>query len=312
MKGVYDKNAALTLNPAQQAARSINLEYKELIGKLKEAGAKPFQIAAAKQVWGKELASVIGPNSQTVKDMMESTAYGLATIGMNAEQKQIYDIKKQLAEDIKTAKEYGASTKQIAKIQQLANLQIKEITDAKFEAAVDSIKSFKKALIDTADATANSAVAQAKLFNVLSQVKKSDFSGLEGLTDILNDIKINKADYKSAIEYGRAFWSTLIAASQIETIAGKAGKLPGYADGGYHSGGLRVVGENGAEVEYTGPSLIYNRDQLVDVSALLAELRALRAEVKYGNYAVAKNTMKTAESLQRIEYDGIYLDAGNL
>jgi hypothetical protein len=34
--------------------------------------------------------------------------------------------------------------------------------------------------------------------------------------------------------------------------------LPTFADGGYHSGGLRIVGENGPELEYTGPSQILN------------------------------------------------------
>lgn len=62
--------------------------------------------------------------------------------------------------------------------------------------------------------------------------------------------------------------------------------VPGYATGGQHSGGWRLVGENGPEIEYTGPSRIFNagdtRNMLAgraDNSELIAELRALRAEV---------------------------------
>ncbi|WP_323790133.1 phage tail tip lysozyme [Thalassovita sp.] len=40
----------------------------------------------------------------------------------------------------------------------------------------------------------------------------------------------------------------------------KALGVPGFAKGGRHSGGLRVVGENGPELEYTGPSTIVPAD----------------------------------------------------
>jgi hypothetical protein len=35
----------------------------------------------------------------------------------------------------------------------------------------------------------------------------------------------------------------------------------GFASGGDHQGGLRIVGENGPELEATGPSRIFNVDQ---------------------------------------------------
>ena len=37
-------------------------------------------------------------------------------------------------------------------------------------------------------------------------------------------------------------------------------KIPGFAGGGSHAGGFRVVGENGPELEYTGPSTILPAD----------------------------------------------------
>ena len=36
---------------------------------------------------------------------------------------------------------------------------------------------------------------------------------------------------------------------------------PGYASGGMHGGGLRIVGERGPELEATGPSRIWSADQ---------------------------------------------------
>jgi len=37
--------------------------------------------------------------------------------------------------------------------------------------------------------------------------------------------------------------------------------LPGFADGGDHMGGLRIVGERGPELQATGPARIFNADQ---------------------------------------------------
>ena len=56
-------------------------------------------------------------------------------------------------------------------------------------------------------------------------------------------------------------------------------KVPGYADGGYHSGGLRLVGETGMELEDTGPSRIFNHSDtmsMLDNSAVVEELREIK------------------------------------
>lgn len=66
------------------------------------------------------------------------------------------------------------------------------------------------------------------------------------------------------------------------------GSLPAFASGGDHLGGIRLVGENGPELEVTGPSRIFNAQQTHNIlrgtnsdnsDALIAEIKALRAEV---------------------------------
>jgi hypothetical protein len=58
--------------------------------------------------------------------------------------------------------------------------------------------------------------------------------------------------------------------------------LPAFAAGGFHAGGIRLVGENGPELEVTGPSRIYNAAQTRNLMSgsgeMVAEIRALRAE----------------------------------
>ncbi len=53
---------------------------------------------------------------------------------------------------------------------------------------------------------------------------------------------------------GGGFWSTLFSG----ILGGLS--IPGFAGGGNHGGGLRIVGENGPELEYTGPSTIVPAD----------------------------------------------------
>lgn len=90
----------------------------------------------------------------------------------------------------------------------------------------------------------------------------------------------------------------------------------GFAAGGDHAGGWRIVGENGPELEATGPSRIFNAEQTASMlrsggasdSEVVTELRALRAELaaalRDGMAAANATSAQVARSL-----DGI--DSGN-
>lgn len=86
--------------------------------------------------------------------------------------------------------------------------------------------------------------------------------------------------------------------------------VKGFASGGYHSGGLRIVGENGPELEATGPSRIYNAQQTSrmmggDASAEIKELRKEVANLNYALLAIAKNTGSAAKTLDRFNHEGM-------
>ncbi|MEP6587510.1 MAG: phage tail length tape measure family protein [Polaromonas sp.] len=97
----------------------------------------------------------------------------------------------------------------------------------------------------------------------------------------------------------------------VAALTGQA--IPAFASGGYHAGGLRLVGENGPEIEATGSSRIWNAS---DTRAMLSgggndemiqELRALRQEVaglRAEAQATAGHTSKTARLLDRAMPDG--------
>lgn len=81
-----------------------------------------------------------------------------------------------------------------------------------------------------------------------------------------------------------------------------------FANGGIHSGGIRIVGENGPEIEATGPSRIYNSNQLGNMlnhGATADEVKALREEMKVAMYQIAKNTGKNYDLMNRWDGDGL-------
>lgn len=99
-------------------------------------------------------------------------------------------------------------------------------------------------------------------------------------------------------ELGLAYWrSTGLTGQALEDAfrqgavnSGEVGSLgdldeiTGFANGGMHSGGLRLVGENGPELEVTGPSRVYSNENTKNMLSgnsqeLIQELRNLREEV---------------------------------
>lgn len=89
--------------------------------------------------------------------------------------------------------------------------------------------------------------------------------------------------------------------------------LPAFASGGMHSGGLRLVGENGPELEVTGPSRILSNAQLQGLmgggqrrdEALVAELRSLREDNRAQASALANLQQRIIKLHERWDRDGL-------
>lgn len=86
----------------------------------------------------------------------------------------------------------------------------------------------------------------------------------------------------------------------------------GFAAGGDHPGGLRMVGENGPELEATGPSRIFSHSSTakmlgqanVDLIREIQELRKLMAEQQVAINNIAASTKSTKDTLIRVTRDG--------
>lgn len=88
------------------------------------------------------------------------------------------------------------------------------------------------------------------------------------------------------------------------------GTVKGFAKGGFHSGGLRLVGERGPELEYTGPSTITPNQTLPEIFSranqeMAEELRSMRQELAESKRIQAEQA-KLVEDLVRVHkrWDG--------
>ncbi len=122
---------------------------------------------------------------------------------------------------------------------------------------------------------------------------------------------------------GLAYWQGQVASGAIrldqleqaiKNAARENGEIPAFASGGFHSGGMRLVGEQGPELEVTGPSRIYSASQTAamlgggDSTRALASLQQSVERQGDALRSIAKHTMQTAkrvEFLERWDYDGL-------
>ncbi len=182
----------------------------------------------------------------------------------------------------------------------------------------DAILALQSAIFGAKANPINAAVSSISDAYQSALGRAPDAAGLEywkgsaaagnSISDIVNTISNSpeakiKALYKStfgrtADAAGLQYWMDRAAAGvSYDAIAQSfkdsseyKGKVPGYAAGGDHAGGWRIVGENGPELEATGPARIFNAGQTQDLlrrignpnegsGVLAAEIRMLRGEV---------------------------------
>jgi hypothetical protein len=132
-------------------------------------------------------------------------------------------------------------------------------------------------------------------------------SNVTTATEELASLAAELSDYQST--YASILQQQAALIAEYES---KYGDIPGFASGGLFSGGLRIVGEQGPELELTGPSHIVNASKteafMSSNAALLAEIKKLNAKIdrlEAISYQTTKNTQKTAKTLEKFDYDGL-------
>ena len=205
----------------------------------------------------------------------------------------------QLAPTFNTITEFADKAAEAAA--ELANT-IKDLANA----MLDEVKRLRDEILGS---TSDSGLAylQSQFAINTAQARAGDTTAMAALPElsqaIENAAKLNATSNLDIIRMQAWLADSL---SQTATTLG----VPAFASGGIHTGGARIVGENGPELEITGPSRIFNSNQTGDIlnngavvqklESLNYEMQMLRAEVR----ADVSHNAKTAKLLDRIIPDG--------
>lgn len=99
---------------------------------------------------------------------------------------------------------------------------------------------------------------QDSLGQSIKSVLKGDF---DSIGELWANLLIDMASQAAAARIGKELFGEFLSGGSLGgLLGGIAGFIgfPGFADGGDHIGGWRIVGERGPELEYTGPSRIFD------------------------------------------------------
>jgi hypothetical protein len=190
----------------------------------------------------------------------------------------------------------------------LAKAQEAGVTGSQYSSLVNTVLARAEATATRLEANAPKNY-QAESLGLLGQID-STLAALEAGALTADQLIVN------AINSGRDSTRDGLRAV-VAALTGSP--IPAFALGGMHAGGVRLVGENGPELEVTGPSRIYSAGQTRAMlgggnnsEAVVAELRALRQEVaalRRENTTLQTqtvvNTGKAYRLLDRFDGDGL-------
>jgi hypothetical protein len=185
---------------------------------------------------------------------------------------------------------------------------LRELTAAS-RGVVDEIKRLRGEQIS------DSAAGLMAQFAVLTaQARSGDLEALQRLPEfsrLLSQSALMTAGTAADVARMRA-WLT----RSLEDTLGTLGlDIPEFANGGYHRGGMRIVGERGPELEVTGPSRILSHRDLMSaignggsaesMEAIRSEIRGLRSELARTQHKIERNTRRTSDTLTIWDADGL-------
>jgi TP901 family phage tail tape measure protein len=306
------------VNTAQEAAKAAVLFYQKAmqdfvnssstsvtqLSKLKDETVKYYEAQKA-------LADLLAGSAAGIRETIRSYKFSQMT-----DEQKANDLKSQFAQ---------------------ATLLAQSATGEGLVAASDKVNSLINPLIEALQTTGqdsliNKVLADAE--NVAALVDKNILSMGDYKADSLALLDlIDKKLLALGASTGTAqdVIAAAVAAGADKTSNGLRGviaailgqSIPAFATGGFHTGGVRLVGENGPELEATGPSRIYNAAQTQsllagsggDSTARLEALIAQQAEImrqqsrqlenmSYELRAIAGSTGYTSAVLKKVTQGG--------
>jgi len=149
------------------------------------------------------------------------------------------------------------------------------------------------------DAAVRATVGQQLALGSAKGLGHEDKSVLQHINAAVYGTGITQADIAKA--YG-------LPEEDVRKLFDGAG-IPRFARGGQHAGGLRLVGEDGPELEVTGPARIYNAGQTQQLLAGLqggasADVTRLLQELLAQGYAIGRRQIELLQTMENLARKG--------
>lgn len=176
------------------------------------------------------------------------------------------------------------------------------------QSLIDEVRRLR-GLNSLSDPAGSYAAAQGQFTLTAARAQAGNLAAAQQLPNLSRDL-LTLYERIATSTGDLALFRARTAATLEEVLRRNGLEVPAFASGGMHAGGLRLVGENGPELQITGPARIYSAEQTrqlmqgasgsdvaLEVRALRDELQALRAdntEIRRSLRDVADNTDRAA------------------
>ena len=264
-------NAKAQQTAYADALQRFALDATKSVGKLSELRAETLRYYEAQKALANLLSDGAAGLRKTVKDYRVSQLSPEDQFAnLQAEYAQAY------------AKAMGADGEALAGYADQLNSMMLPMLDAA-KSAFSSDEQYQ-AFVATALARAEAIAGR------MDTVTPKDYQ--QDSLDLLAEIDAKLLELEKSALSGDQVLTNAINAARDATVNGlrqvvnalTGQPVAAFAKGGFHSGGLRLVGENGPELEVTGPSRIFNAEQTRSIleggdnAQLVPLLRALLQE----------------------------------
>jgi hypothetical protein len=197
---------------------------------------------------------------------------------------------------------------------------VKSVSEAigTLRSAIESLASAQAAAKAAAaagvgSAGAGSGAAAAGIQMTDEKYKGFDLGKIRGAADLMAAAAQN--NLQTSGKTGAQIQQELANATGLAINMGNDIRAQQFAMGGYHTGGLRMVGERGPELEATGPSRIFSNNQTASmfkdpdlkeaVNELRREVSGLRSEQRQMQATNAKYVKRNYDINRKWDVDGL-------
>lgn len=137
---------------------------------------------------------------------------------------------------------------------------------------------------------------------------RKTYATLIGLSGAFSDVSESAAEAAKQLINAARF--STYADYAAASAAVNSTPTPRFAAGGFHAGGLRLVGENGPELEATGPARIWNQNQMAGAlmagsGELASSINAMREDMRAQSRALAGLYSRMVKQLESWDAKGM-------